>query len=387
MSKRDYYEVLGLARGASAEEIKKAYRKRALEYHPDRNQGDKAAEEKFKELQAAYSVLSDAQKRVHYDQFGHAAFEPGMGAPGGGGFSAQGFDADSPLGDLFSDFFGGVFGGGGGRRQRPRRGRGSDLQYTLDLEFREAAFGKAVEIEIPRTHACATCAGTGAKAGTKPETCGTCRGQGQVRYQQGFLSVARTCPACGGAGEVIREKCPTCAGSGHGQTRSRLEVKIPAGVNSGTHLKLSGKGDVGPQGGPPGDLYVVIRVHEHPYFERIEDDVVSSVRIGVAEAALGAEVEIETLDGKTLLKVPAGTQPGSVLRLRGKGIPHLNGRGRGDHLVQVEVAVPEKLSRRQKELFEELGKAEAEALGGSARRVQRTGERDSSGASRRSSGE
>ncbi len=355
MSKRDYYEVMGVSRQASADEIKKAYRKLALQHHPDRNPGDKSAEEKFKELQEANSILSDPQKRAAYDQFGHAAFQPG-GGMGGGAPGGMGFETDGPFGDLFGDLFGSFF--GGGRRQRSRRTRGSDLRYRLDLDFEEAAFGKKVQIEVPRMEPCGTCKGSGAKAGTHPENCSTCRGAGQVRYQQGFLSVARTCPACGGAGQVIREKCSTCHGSGTTEVRSRLEVEVPAGIEDGMELRLTGKGDPGPGGGPSGDLYVAIQVRDHPYFDREGEHVLSAVRITYAEAALGAEVEVETLDGRAFLKIPAGTQPGQMFRLRGKGIPRLGGHGRGDHLVRADLFVPEKIPSRQKEILQELSKAE-----------------------------
>ncbi|MCB0218070.1 MAG: molecular chaperone DnaJ [Chrysiogenetes bacterium] len=359
MSKRDFYEILGVDRGASADEIKKAYRKLALEYHPDRNPDDKDAEEKFKELQAAYDILSDEQKRAAYNQFGHAAFEAGGMGGGGGGAGFGGFDPNgSPFGDFFGDIFGDMFGGGGRGRQRTRRTRGTDLRYNLALDFEEAAFGKSVELDIPRNIACKTCDGSGAKAGTSPETCGTCRGSGQVRYQQGFLSVARTCPQCGGHGQTIKEKCDDCHGRGRVEEHAKVEVNIPAGVDDGMQLRVGGKGDTGGHGGPPGDLYVVIHVREHPTFHRDGDDVRSEVLIGFADAALGTEIEVETLDGKSVLKVPAGTQPGNVLRLRGKGVPHLNGRGRGDHLVHIDIRVPKKLNKREKELLEELRKIE-----------------------------
>lgn len=355
MSKRDYYEILGVERGASADEIKKAYRKLALKYHPDRNPDDAEAEEKFKELQEAYDVLADEQKRAAYNQFGHAAFEAGgMGAGGGPGAGFGGFDAgDSPFGDFFGDIFGDMFGGGRGSR-RTRRTRGTDLRYNLQLDFEEAAFGKRVDLDIPRNVACGACGGTGAKEGTSPATCETCHGAGQVRYQQGFLSVARTCPNCGGKGQVIKEKCTSCYGNGRVEEKARVEVDIPAGVDDGMQLRVGGKGDVGHNGGPPGDLYVVIHVRDHPTFHRDGDDVRSELLLNYADVALGTEVEVDTLDGKSILKVPAGTQPGGVLRLRNKGVPHLNGRGRGDHLVHVDIRVPRKLGKRERELLEEL---------------------------------
>lgn len=353
MAKRDYYEVLEVSPQASAEEIKKSYRMLALKFHPDRNDGNSEAEERFKEIQEAYSVLSDADKRARYDQFGHAAFEPGGMGGGFGGFGNAG-----PMSDLFEDLFGSFFGGGGARRARTRPTRGPDLQYNLEVDFEEAAFGKSVEIEIPRHIACENCGGSGAKPGTSPKACGTCRGSGQVRYQQGFLSVARTCPHCAGAGQVVAENCTECWGAGKTQTRSKLEVNVPAGIDDGMHLKIGGKGESGDHGGPPGDLFVRIQVREHPYFIRREYDVISTVCVSMTEAALGTEFEIETLDGETTLKVPEGTQPGTLLRLKGKGVPRLNGHGRGDHYVEVEVEIPERLNKRQKELLRELAEVE-----------------------------
>jgi molecular chaperone DnaJ len=348
-NKADYYELLGVSRTASEEELKKAYRKAAMRHHPDRNPGDKAAEEKFKELSEAYQVLSDPEKRLQYDRFGHAAFDQTRG-----GFSG-GFDFSGNFEDIFSDLFGDIFGGGqGGGRRRARRGE--DLSYSLDISFEEAAFGAEKTISIPRSVTCDACQGKRTKAGTTPKTCTTCRGSGQVRFQQGFFTVARTCHQCGGQGSVITDPCETCRGTGVGRKTANLQVKIPAGVDSGARLKLRGEGEAGPAGGAPGDLYILLQVREHPLFKRQDNTVICDIPISFPQAALGTEIEVPTLEGKIKLKVPAGTQSGNVFRLRGKGIVNLNSGGRGDQLVRVSVETPRKLTARQRELLEEFAR-------------------------------
>lgn len=348
MSKRDYYEVLGVNKNASETEIKKAYRRMALQYHPDKNPGDKEAEETFKALSEAYAVLSDGQKRATYDQFGHAGL-------GGGGFTSEGFGfGGSPFEDIFGDIFGDIFSGGSARRGRGRRG--DDLRYNLTIAFEEAAFGLETKIQIPRHQPCEPCGGSGAKQGTSPKVCPTCQGAGQVRYQQGFFSLTRPCPDCAGEGRVIDSPCPDCRGTGRVRAKRTLSLKIPAGVETGSRLKLSGEGEAGTQGGPPGDLYVVLTVKEHPLFQREGQEVICETPISFPQAALGCEMEVPTLEGKVKLKVPAGTQSGKVLKLAGKGIPSLQGYGRGDQLVVVRVETPTRLTSRQKELLEEFGR-------------------------------
>lgn len=346
-SKADYYELLGVSRDIGAEELKKAYRKAALRYHPDRNPGDKAAEEKFKELSEAYQVLSDPEKRSQYDRFGHAAFEQGAGGFGGG------FDFSTNFEDIFGDIFGDFFGGGG---RAGRQARGQDLAYSLEVSFEEAAFGTEKTVSIPRRVTCATCQGTGAEPGTRPQTCGTCRGSGQMRFQQGFFTVARTCNRCDGQGSVVTDPCTECQGAGAVRKTSNLQIKIPGGVDSGSRLKLRGEGEAGPVGGIAGDLYVTIQVGEHPLFERQNNEVICELPISFPQAALGADIEAPTLEGKIKMKVPAGTQSGSIFRLRGKGIVDLRGRGRGDQLVRIVVETPTDLGAKQKELLEEFAR-------------------------------
>jgi molecular chaperone DnaJ len=346
-TKTDYYELLGVSRNASAEELKKAYRQAALRYHPDRNPGDKAAEEKFKELSEAYQVLSDAEKRVQYDRYGHAAFEQG-----GGGFSG-GFDFTN-FEDIFGDIFGDFFGGGRGSRHAGQRGE--DLSYNLELSFEEAAFGAEKTISVPRTTRCETCHGKGTKPGTSPKTCSACRGSGQVRFQQGFFTIARTCNQCGGQGTVITDPCTFCRGAGMVRATASVKVKIPAGVDSGARLKLRGEGDVGMGGGQAGSLYIMIQVREHPLFTRQGAEVVCEIPIRFPEAALGTEIEVPTLEGKIKMKIPPGTQSGKVFRLRGKGIVSLRGNGRGDQLVRVVVETPRQLSSKQRALLEEFAR-------------------------------
>jgi molecular chaperone DnaJ len=351
--KRDYYEVLEVHKNASETEIKKAYRKLAVQFHPDKNQGDKAAEDKFKEVSEAYEILSDAEKRAQYDQFGHAGVS-GAGF-GGGGF---GFGAGTPFSDIFSDIFGDVF--GGGQRQRGRGRRGDDLQYTLDITFEEAANGIETKIDVPYAKRCDTCSGTGAKPGTEPKQCPTCRGAGQVRFQQGFFSVSRTCSHCNGEGKILDNPCSTCRGSGSVKDNKTLSVKVPPGVETGNRLKVTGEGGQGTKGGVNGDLYVLINVREHPIFSREGNDVICETPISFTQSALGAEIEIPTLEGKISLKIPEGTQSGKIFRLRGKGIPVLQGYGRGDQLVVVRVETPTNLNRQQRELLEEFARISGE---------------------------
>jgi molecular chaperone DnaJ len=351
--KRDYYEVLSIAREAGVDEIKKAYRKMALKYHPDKNPGDPEAEEKFKEAAEAYGVLSDQDKRAKYDRYGH------QGVSGMGGFDPNQFaDFGDILGDLFG--FGDFFGSRGRKGSRP--GRGNDLRYDLELEFEEAAFGKEMSLTIPRVVTCTTCSGSGAKAGTQPVSCTGCGGRGQVRYSQGFFAVARTCPQCGGAGKVIKDPCATCNGAGRVREEKTISVKIPAGVDDGSRLRVSGEGESGFNGGPAGDLYVFISVHEHPKFTRRDYDVHSEHTVSVTQAALGGELQTETLDGKESLKIPAGTQPNQVFRLRGKGVQFLDGNGRGDHYVHVSVKIPTSLTEEQRRLLEQLAILQGETL-------------------------
>lgn len=348
--KRDYYEILGVNRNASETEIKKAFRKLAIQYHPDKNPGDKEAEEKFKEATEAYEILSDAQKRAQYDQFGHAGVS-------GGGYSNGGFGG-SPFGDIFSDIFGDIFGGGAGRRSQGRRG--DDLLYNLEISFEEAAFGCERQIDVPYDKRCGTCSGSGARPGTEPKTCPTCRGAGQVRYQQGFFSVSKTCGACNGEGKVVETPCLDCRGKGSVKDTKTLSVKVPGGVETGSRLKLTSEGGQGVKGGPNGDLYVAITVKEHPLFQREDDNVICEIPISFVQAALGCELEVPTLDGKVAMKIPDGTQSGKIYRLRGKGIPSLRGYGRGDQLVVVKVETPTNLTTRQKEILEEFAKISGE---------------------------
>ena len=345
MEKRDYYEVLGVAREAGEQELKTAYRKLAHQYHPDKNQGDQASEERFKEASEAYEVLSDPEKRARYDRFGHVNGQN----PFEGGFPYGGA-AGATINDIFGDIFGEMF--SGGRRQRGRP-RGSDLRYHLEIGFEEAAFGTNARIRIPRPHRCDTCKGSGAKPGTQPRTCPTCGGAGEIRLQQGFFSIARTCHHCGGAGRVVLEKCPDCGGAGMTREEAEVEVKVPPGVDTGTRLKLAGEGEPAPQpGAAPGDLYVVVQVREHPIFRREETEVVCEMPISFSQASLGAHIDVPTLDGPVAMKIPAGTQSGKVFRLRGKGIPTLGGGQRGDQHVRVMVETPTHLTKEQKELLE-----------------------------------
>ncbi|MDN3237839.1 molecular chaperone DnaJ [Pseudomonas sp. WAC2] len=348
MAKRDYYEILGVERGASDADLKKAYRRLAMKYHPDRNPGDKAAEEKFKEANEAYEVLSDAGKRSAYDQYGHAGIDPSMGA-GGFGAGAAGASFSDIFGDVFSDFFGNARGGGRGGPQR-----GADLRYTLDLDLEEAVRGTNVTIRVPTLVGCKTCDGSGAKPGTSPTTCTTCGGIGQVRMQQGFFSVQQTCPRCHGTGKIIPEPCQTCHGQGRIEEQKTLSVKVPAGVDTGDRIRLSGEGEAGTMGGPAGDLYVVVNVREHAIFQRDGKHLYCEVPISFADAALGGELEVPTLDGRVKLKIPEATQTGKMFRLRGKGVVPVRGGGAGDLMCRVVVETPVNLDKRQRELLEEF---------------------------------
>ena len=351
MSKRDYYEVLGIARAASEQEIKSAYRKLALQFHPDRNPGDKTAEDKFKEAAEAYAVLADRDKRSAYDRFGHA----GVGSPAGGGFDPsvfQGFeDIFGGLGDVFG--FGDMFGGG---RRRGGPQRGSDLRYDLEISFEEAARGVETAIQIPRLEQCESCQGSGAKAGSAPTRCPQCQGRGQLRYQQGFFVVSRTCGQCNGSGSVIANPCTSCRGTGHLTRDRKLTVKIPAGISSGQRLRLYGEGEAGTLGGPAGDLYVVIQVQEHEFFRREGDDLYCEVAVNFSTLALGGEITVPTVDGEESLRIPDGTDAGTVFRVRGKGVPNVSGRGRGDLNVLVQAKTPKKLTKEQKTALQHLAK-------------------------------
>ncbi|MBQ7515735.1 MAG: molecular chaperone DnaJ [Schwartzia sp.] len=362
--KRDYYEVLGVEKGASDADIKKAFKKLARKYHPDLNRDDpKTAEEKFKEVNEAYSVLSDPQKRQQYDQFGHAAFEGPGGGGGAGGFS--GFGGFGGFGGGgFDDIFDAFFGGGGSRGRRQGPERGSDLRYDLEIAFEEAAFGKEAELTVPRTEECTTCHGSGAAAGTQPETCPECHGSGQVQHAQntpfGRIVNSRPCGRCSGTGKIVKNPCPACHGSGHQKVRRTIRVKIPAGVDEGSRIRVAGGGEAGRRGGQPGDLFVYVFVKPHKLFQRDGSDVLCEVPVSFVQAALGDTLEVPTLDGKVEMKIPAGIQSGQILRLKGRGIPFLRGKGRGDQHVRVKVLTPQKLSSRQKELLKEFGELSGE---------------------------
>jgi len=353
VSKADYYEVLGVSRDASDQELKSAYRKLALKYHPDRNPGDHAAEEKFKEASEAYQVLSDADKRAAYDRFGHA----GVGAAGPGGFG--GFSGSVDLGDIFGDLFGEMFNMGGGQQRGTRQMRGDDLRYDLKIDFEDAIFGTEEEVRIRRFEICDTCKGSGSASGRGPTVCPQCHGRGQIRYQQGFFSVARTCSSCAGRGSIISDPCQTCRGETRVTREHKLNVKVPSGVEEGTRIRYSGEGDAGRSGGPNGDLYIVLSIGEHGFFEREGQNLHCVIPISFPQAALGAEIEIEGVDGPVLLKIPEGTQSGKELRVRGKGVPFLNEKGRGDLIVRVVVQIPKKLTRAQRDLIEQLGQSMA----------------------------
>jgi molecular chaperone DnaJ len=347
--KRDYYEVLGITRTATEQEIKSAYRKMALQFHPDRNPNNPDAEEKFKECSEAYAVLADVEKRSVYDRFGHAGL-------GGGAGAGAGFDA-TDLGDIFGDFFGlgEIFGGGaGGNRRRSRTQRGADLREDINMEFEDAVFGTEAQVTVRRHESCEECKGSGAAPGKAPVTCRSCNGRGQVRYQQGFFSIARTCPTCQGTGSVVTDPCAKCKGEGRVLRQRTVDAKVPAGVEDGTRIRFTGYGEGGLHGGPPGDLYVVLHVKEHPFFEREGNDLHCVIPVSFAQAALGAEITVPTLEGEHVLKVPEATQSGTTLRIKGKGVPILNSHGKGDLYVEVRVQTPSKLNKRQRDLLHEL---------------------------------
>jgi molecular chaperone DnaJ len=355
MSKRDYYEVLGVSKSATKDELKKAYRKLSKQFHPDINK-EPGADEKFKEVKEAYEVLSDDQKRAHYDQFGHV--DPNQGFGGGGDFGG-GFGG-------FEDIFNSFFGGGGGRRRDPNAPRqGADLQYTMTLKFEEAVFGKETDIEIPREEECDTCDGTGAKPGTKVDTCKHCHGSGQISVEQntpfGRIVNRRVCHYCNGTGKEIKERCTTCSGTGKVTRRNKIHVKIPAGVDDGQQLRVAGKGEAGINGGPAGDLYIVFHIRSHEFFERDGDDIYCEMPITFVQASLGDEVEVPTLHGKVKLKVPAGTQTGTKFRLKGKGVPNVRGYGTGDQHVLVKIVTPTKLSEKQKQLLREFAEVSGQS--------------------------
>ncbi|HOJ60101.1 MAG TPA: molecular chaperone DnaJ [bacterium] len=346
--KRDYYEVLGVSRNATQEEIKKAYRKLAMKYHPDRNSGDKNAEEKFKEATEAYEVLSNPEKRNRYDQFGHAGV-------GGGHFGEAAFHDFQDLFGGFGDIFEEIFGGGRSRRRSATRARrGNDLRYDLEITLEEAYRGVEKQIQVPKLVHCDACNGSGCVPGYHPESCPQCNGSGQVRIAQGFFSISRTCNHCGGTGQVIKNPCVKCHGSGRAKSSSRVTIRIPPGAMTGLKLKVAGEGESGYHGGPPGDLYIVLSVQEHPVFQRDGDDVICEVPISFPQAALGAEIKVPTLSGTVNMKLPAGTQTGKLFRLSGKGMPSLRGYGYGDQLVRVVVETPTRLTPRQRELLEEF---------------------------------
>ena len=357
MSKRDYYEVLGVAKGADEAALKSAFRKLAMQFHPDKNPGNAEAEKKFKELNEAYQVLSDPQKRAAYDRFGHQAFENGGGGPGG-----FGPDFASSMSDIFEDIFGDVFGGGGGRRGGRGRERGADLRYNLEISLEDAYAGKDMTIKVPTSIVCEACTGTGAKPGSKPKTCSTCNGQGRVRAMQGFFAIERTCPTCGGRGEVIEDPCRICSGAGRVTREQTLAVEIPAGVEDGTRMRLSGKGEAGARGAPAGDLYIFLSVKPHGFFSRDGADLFCRVPISMVSAAIGTEITVPTLDGKdTKVRIPEGTQSGKQFRQRAKGMPVLRSKEVGDLYVQVLVETPQNLTRRQRELLQEFEKDSSHA--------------------------
>ena len=355
MAKRDYYEILGVDRSASEDEIRKAYRKLAVKYHPDKNPGDKVAEEQFKELGEAYEALSDAQKRAAYDQYGHAAFDPRARASRGG-FSSGFHDPFDIFREVFSGAGGGIFDEffGGGRSDPSQPQRGDDLRYDLEITLEDAAHGCEREITVNKAERCDTCHGSGGEEGSRIKPCATCGGRGQVLTSRGIFSIAQTCPACAGAGRVIEKPCRACRGSGRRDKSSKIHLRIPPGVDTGARLRSSGNGDAGLRGGPPGDLYVVLRVRPHEIFQREGDDLICEIPVGFVQAALGAEVEVPTLEGRATVKLPAGTQPGTVFRLKAKGLKNLQGYGHGDLHVRVHVEVPSRLNSEQRKKLEEF---------------------------------
>lgn len=355
MTKRDYYEVLSISRNASETEIKKAYRQLAKKYHPDLNPGNREAEEKFKEASEAYEVLRDPEKRQIYDRFGHAGLE-GRGFHGFSGVE----DIFSSFGDIFDSFFG--FGPGQSRQRRHGPVAGADLKTELQLTFQEAVFGCERKVDVVREINCKTCQGSGLKSGHSPETCSACGGRGQVQHSRGFLSIAITCPRCHGTGQMITHPCEKCKGQGRVSDKKKVSVEIPAGVDEGMHIRLAGEGGVGARGGPPGDLYVQLYVPPDPLFHRKEEHIYTSAQIGLAQAALGAEIEVQTLDGKERIQIPKGTQSGDTITLKEKGVPRIQKHGRGSHFVEIKVKIPTRLSRRQEELLREFAEEAGETI-------------------------
>jgi molecular chaperone DnaJ len=347
VTNRDYYEILGVERGVDEAALKSAYRKMALQYHPDRNPNNKDAEEKFKEAAEAYGVLSDPQKRATYDRFGHQGLQSGPGV----GFDPSVF---SDFSDILGDFFGfsDIFGGGGGRRGRQQRGE--DVRYDLTINLEDAIRGANIDVQVPRLDHCGRCQGSGAEPKDGLTGCPVCGGRGEVIFQQAFLSIRRTCNQCGGRGKIIRRPCTQCKGEGYTRSERKLRINVPAGVDNGTRLRLAGEGQPGPQGAPPGDLYVVLRVKDHPIFQRHEDNLHCLIPVNIAQAALGAEVDLLTFDGLQTVKIPEGTQSGQQIKMRGLGVPNVNGGGRGDLIIHLEVRTPTKLTREQRKLFEQL---------------------------------
>ncbi len=353
MSKRDYYEVLGVPRNASEADVKKSYRRLAMKFHPDRNPGDNSAEASFKEAKEAYEILSDAQKRAAYDQFGHAGVDPSAAAAGrAGGFYGAGAGAN--FADIFGDVFGDIFGGGGGRARGSQNSRGADLRYNLELGLEEAVRGTEMRIRVPSLEPCETCHGSGARPGTTSTTCPTCGGHGQVRMQQGFFSIQQTCPNCRGSGKIISSPCSECHGQGRVKNMKTLSVRVPAGVDDGDQIRLAGEGEAGENGGPAGDLYVQIRLKEHSIFKRDGDDLHCEMPVSFATATLGGEVEIPTLNGRATLKIPPGTQSDKVFRLRGKGVTNVRSGSVGDLYCHTSIETPVNLTKHQKELLEEF---------------------------------
>ncbi len=356
MAKRDYYEVLGVGRGASADEIKKAYRAKAKELHPDRNKDNPQAESDFKEINEAYDILKDETRKAAYDRYGHAAFDGGMGGGPRAGQGRQG-DFASAFSDVFEDLFGDFMGGRGGAGPRSRAQRGSDLRYNLRVTLEEAYAGVQKSINVPTSIACGSCNGTGAEGGSEPQTCPTCSGMGKVRAQQGFFTVERTCPTCAGAGQIVKNPCRTCQGAGRVEKERQLSVNIPAGVETGTRIRLAGEGEAGMRGGPSGDLYIFIEVREHALFQRDGTNLFCRIPVSIATAALGGEVEVPTIDGgRSRVRIPEGAQTGKQMRLRSKGMPALRGGGHGDMLIELAVETPVNLTARQKEILREFEK-------------------------------